>query len=124
MLIRQSIPVQSVMTHGKIVSVRLDEFLDDVKERMLKTRFRSYPVVDTDGKVIGMVSRYHLLQKRRKRAILVDHNERSQTADGIDEAELLEIIDHHRLGDIQTKQPHSYEKRAGRQHVYHHCVAV
>jgi manganese-dependent inorganic pyrophosphatase len=105
MLIRQSIPVQSVMTQGKIVSVRLDEFLDDVKERMLKTRFRSYPVVDTDGKVIGMVSRYHLLQKRRKRAILVDHNERSQTADGIDEAELLEIIDHHRLGDIQTNNP-------------------
>jgi manganese-dependent inorganic pyrophosphatase len=105
MLIRQSVPVQSVMTREKIVSVRQDEFLDDVKERMVKTRFRSYPVVDADGKVIGMVSRYHLLQKRRKRAILVDHNERSQTADGIEEAEILEIIDHHRLGDIQTNNP-------------------
>lgn len=52
-----------------------------------------------------MVSRYHLLQKKRKRAILVDHNERSQTADGIEEAEILEIIDHHRLGDIQTNNP-------------------
>lgn len=105
MLIRQSIPVQSVMTSEQIVTVRQDEFIDDVKERMLKTRFRSYPVIDDDGKAIGMVSRYHLLSRKRKRAILVDHNERSQTADGIEEAEILEIIDHHRLGDIQTNNP-------------------
>ncbi len=105
MLIRQSIPVQSVMTRENITTVKQDEFLDDVKERMLKTRFRSYPVIDAEGRVTGMVSRYHLLQRRRKRAILVDHNERSQTADGIDEAEILEIIDHHRLGDIQTNNP-------------------
>jgi len=105
MLIRQSIPVQSVMTRESITTVKQDEFLDDVKERMLKTRFRSYPVVDAQGQVIGMVSRYHLLQRRRKRAILLDHNERSQTADGIEEAEILEIIDHHRLGDIQTNNP-------------------
>lgn len=105
MLIRQSIPVQSVMTSEQIVTVRQDEFIDDVKERMLKTRFRSYPVVDEGGSVIGMVSRYHLLSRKRKRAILVDHNERSQTADGIEEAEILEIIDHHRLGDIQTHNP-------------------
>lgn len=105
MLIRQSIPVQSVMTTGQIVTVRQGEFIDDVKERMLKTRFRSYPVIDNEEKVIGMMSRYHLLSRRRKRAILVDHNERSQTADGIEEAEILEIIDHHRLGDIQTNNP-------------------
>lgn len=105
MLIRQSIPVKSVMTSERIVSVRQGEFIEEVKERMLGTRFRSYPVIDSEEKVIGMVSRYHLLQKKRKRAILVDHNERSQTADGIEEAEILEIIDHHRLGDIQTNNP-------------------
>ncbi len=105
MLIRQSVPVRSVMTSERIVAVRLDDFCDDVRERMLSTRFRSYPVLDAEGKVAGMVSRYHLLSRRRKRAILVDHNERSQTADGIEEAEILEIIDHHRLGDIQTTNP-------------------
>ncbi len=105
MLIRQSIPVKSVMTGEQIITVRRSEFIDDVKDRMLKTRFRSYPVIDDEEKVVGMVSRYHLLSRRRKRAILVDHNERSQTADGIEEAEILEIIDHHRLGDIQTSNP-------------------
>jgi manganese-dependent inorganic pyrophosphatase len=105
MLIRQSVPVGSVMTRDTIVTVRRDEFIDDVRERMLKTRFRSYPVVDEENKAVGMLSRYHLLSRRRKRAILVDHNERSQTADGIEEAEIVEIIDHHRLGDIQTNNP-------------------
>lgn len=105
MLIRQSIPIEYVMTTDNITTVRLDEFKDDVKERMLKTRYRNYPVVDETQRVVGMISRYHLLSKRRKQAILVDHNERSQTANGIEEAEILEIIDHHRLGDIQTSNP-------------------
>jgi len=103
--IRQSIPVRHVMTAEHLVSVALDEFKEDVRERMLKTRYRNYPVLDEDKRVIGMISRYHLLSKGRKQAILVDHNERSQTAPGLEEAELLEIIDHHRLGDIQTNSP-------------------
>ena len=105
MLIRQSVRVGYVMTTGNITTVGLDEFKDDVKERMLKTRYRSYPVVDKDNKVVGMISRYHLLSKKRKQAILVDHNEKNQTVKGIEEAEILEIIDHHRLGDIQTSNP-------------------
>ncbi len=105
MLIRQSIPVEHVMTKANLITVGLDEFKDDVKERMLKTRYRTYPVVDADKKVVGMISRYHLLSKKRKQVILVDHNERSQTANGLDDAEILEIIDHHRLGDIQTSNP-------------------
>jgi manganese-dependent inorganic pyrophosphatase len=72
---------------------------------MIKTRFRSYPVIDEENKVIGMISRYHLLSKSKKQVILVDHNEKSQTAAGIEDAEILEIIDHHRLGDIQTSYP-------------------
>jgi manganese-dependent inorganic pyrophosphatase len=104
-LIRQSIPIKCVMTTDNIVTVQIDELLDDVKERMTKTRYRNYPVVDGSRKVVGTIARYHLLAKRRKQAILVDHNEMNQTADGIEEAEILEIIDHHRLGDIQTSYP-------------------
>jgi manganese-dependent inorganic pyrophosphatase len=105
MLIRQSIPLGYVMTKNNIITVSLDELKDDVKERMLKTRFRSYPVIDANGKVIGMISRYHLLSRARKQVILVDHNEKSQTAPGIEDAEIIEIIDHHRLGEIQTSNP-------------------
>lgn len=105
MRVRQSIPVRFVMSKDHLITVRKDEFKDDVKERMTKTRYRNYPVLDEEGRVVGMISRYHLLSKNRKQAILVDHNERSQTAPGIEEAEILEIIDHHRLGDIQTNNP-------------------
>jgi manganese-dependent inorganic pyrophosphatase len=72
---------------------------------MMKTRFRSYPVVDSSNKVIGFISRYHVISQNKKQVILVDHNEMSQTVQGIEEAEILEIIDHHRLGDIQTGKP-------------------
>jgi manganese-dependent inorganic pyrophosphatase len=105
MLVRQSVPVGYVMTTENLATVRLSELKDDVKERMIKTRFRSYPVIDEENKVIGMISRYHLLSKSKKQVILVDHNEKSQTAAGIEDAEILEIIDHHRLGDIQTSYP-------------------
>ncbi len=105
MRLKQSIPVSFVMSKDHLVTVRQDEFKDDVKERMTKTRYRNYPVLDGEGRVSGMISRYHLLSRSRKQAILVDHNERSQTAPGIEEAEILEIIDHHRLGDIQTNNP-------------------
>ena len=105
MLMRQSVPISYVMSSGSIITVETDEFIDDVKERMLTTRYRSYPVIDNRNKVIGMISRYHLLSKRSKQAILVDHNEVNQTVNGIEEAEILEIIDHHRLGDIQTHKP-------------------
>ena len=72
---------------------------------MLETRYRSYPVLDENGKVVGSISRYHLINQRRKKVILLDHNEKAQTVDGIDDAEVLEIIDHHRIADIQTGLP-------------------
>ncbi len=100
-----SAPVSTAMTTEKLVTFREEDYLDDVKERMLSTRYRSYPVLDSDGKVQGMISRYHLLRPNRKKVILVDHNERSQSVRGLEQAELLAIIDHHRLGDIQTDLP-------------------
>jgi manganese-dependent inorganic pyrophosphatase len=104
-LINQSIPVGYVMTKNNLVCFNLHDFIDYIRDKMLQTRFRSYPIVDDDGAVKGFVYRYHLISPRKKKVILLDHNEMSQTVDGIDQAEILEIIDHHRIGDIQTGSP-------------------
>jgi manganese-dependent inorganic pyrophosphatase len=104
-LINQSIPIGYVMTTGDIIKFDMDDFVDEVKETMMTTRFRSYPVVDHKNRVKGFISRYHVISQNKKKVILVDHNEMSQTVQGIEEAEILEIIDHHRLGDIQTGTP-------------------
>ncbi len=104
-LINQSIPIGYVMTTNDIIKFDGDDFVEEVKETMLSTRYRSYPVVDSCNKVMGFVSRYHVISQHKKKVILVDHNEMSQTVQGIEEAEILEIIDHHRLGDIQTGNP-------------------
>jgi len=81
------------------------EKVDEVRKSMLSSRFRNYPVVDDENRYLGMVSRYHLLQMRRKKVILVDHNEKRQAVEGIEEADILEVIDHHRVGDLQTIFP-------------------
>jgi manganese-dependent inorganic pyrophosphatase len=104
-LINQSVPIGFSMTSDKIVSFNIDDFVDDIKDRMLQTRYRSYPILDDSKKIKGFISRYHLISQRKKMLILLDHNERSQTVDGIEQAEIVEIIDHHRLGDIQTGMP-------------------
>ncbi|QCX32614.1 putative manganese-dependent inorganic diphosphatase [Caloramator sp. E03] len=104
-LINQSIPVKYIMTTENIISFETDDFVDEIKEKMLQTRYRSYPVVDENNKIIGFVSRYHLISQNKKKVILVDHNEKSQSVNGIDEADVLEIIDHHRVGDVQTGKP-------------------
>lgn len=104
-LIIQSIPVGYVMTSDKIVNFSTDDFVDEIRDIMLETRYRSYPVVDKYNKVMGTISRYHLISKNRKKVILMDHNEKSQSVHGLEDAELLEIIDHHRIADIQTGLP-------------------
>lgn len=104
-LINQSIPVGFIMTQKDIVSFYINDYVDSIKSRMLKTRYRSYPVVDRIGSIKGFVARYHLITQKRKKVILLDHNEKAQTIDGIEQAEILEIIDHHRLGDIETGYP-------------------
>jgi manganese-dependent inorganic pyrophosphatase len=104
-LINQSIPVGYVMTRNNLICFNLNDFIDSIRDKMLQTRYRSYPIIDDDGVVKGFVYRYHLISPRKKKVILLDHNEKSQTVDGIDQADILEIIDHHRIGDIQTGSP-------------------
>ncbi|WP_455012206.1 putative manganese-dependent inorganic diphosphatase [Mogibacterium timidum] len=103
--INKSVPLGAFMTHDSIRSFKLDDYTDDVKSAMGATRHRAFPVTDSRGYYIGTVSRRNLLNIRRKQVILVDHNEKSQAVDNIDDADILEIVDHHRLGTIQTLQP-------------------
>ena len=87
------------------VSFNKSDYVEEVGKRMLKTRFRAYPVVDDQNRIYGFVSRYHVLNRRNKRLILVDHNEYSQSVEGIEEADVIEVIDHHRIGDLSTTRP-------------------
>jgi manganese-dependent inorganic pyrophosphatase len=104
-LINQAIPVRFAMAQEGIISFSPHTLLSDVKKVMSKKRHRDFPVLGDDGKYIGMISRRFLLDAPKRKAILVDHNERSQAVDGIDEAQILEIIDHHRLAPIETIDP-------------------
>ncbi|MBU3091503.1 putative manganese-dependent inorganic diphosphatase [Clostridium sp. CM028] len=104
-LITQSIPIDYVMSKKNIVSFNTEDFIDEIKHIMIETRYRSYPVTDENNKVIGSISRYHLISENRKKIILVDHNEKAQSVLGIEDAEILEIIDHHRIADVQTGMP-------------------
>ena len=104
-LIFQSAPIGRICRTKDLVCFHLEERLDDVKELVLKHRESCYPILDEQEKVVGVLTRYHLLRPRRKRVVLVDHNEISQSVPGLEEAEILEIIDHHRLADIQTANP-------------------
>ena len=103
--ISQSIPVRSFMTKDQLVTFRKNDYVDDVKEVMARKRFRDFPVVDKDGKFLGLVSRRRLLNVSKKQVILVDHNEKNQAVDGVEEADVQEIIDHHRLSSIETIGP-------------------
>ena len=76
-----------------------------MREVVSKTRYRCYPILDPDDRVVGTLSRYHMLKPRRKKVVLVDHNEAAQSVTGLDQVELLGIIDHHRIADIQTANP-------------------
>ena len=104
-LILQSVPVVRILPEKGPSAFRLDDYLDDVREQTLKSRFSSYPILDENDRVVGTLSRYHLLRPNRKKVVLVDHNELSQSVDGLNEAEILAIIDHHRLADVQTGAP-------------------
>ena len=104
-LIFQSTPINRICRTEDLICFHLEDRVEEVRERMLKHRYSSYPVLDENEKVVGVLSRYHLLRPRRKRVVLVDHNEASQSVPGLEEAEILEIIDHHRLADIQTANP-------------------
>ncbi len=104
-LINQSIPVKHFMCRENLVTFGTHEYLEDVKEVMAKKRYRDFPVIDKMGKYVGLISRRRLMGINRKNVILVDHNEKSQAVDGIGEANVIEIIDHHRLGSMETVSP-------------------
>ncbi|MBE6956761.1 MAG: putative manganese-dependent inorganic diphosphatase [Ruminococcaceae bacterium] len=104
-LICNAMPVGSICQKDDIVSFHLEDYIDDVRNTVLQSRFRAYPILDEHERVVGTLSRFHLLRPRRKRVILVDHNEQAQSVAGLDQAEILEIVDHHRLADIETTNP-------------------
>ena len=103
--INQSIPIRHFMKRDHLVTFEYDENLDSVKEVMSRLRYRDFPILDSNGVYRGMVSRRNLLALRRKQVILVDHNEPSQAVEGIENAEIMEVIDHHRLGSLETMSP-------------------
>lgn len=104
-ILPQSVPIEYVMTKNDLVVFHKDDLIDEVREKMAQSRFRSYPVLDNKNKVIGNISRYHLISNLKKKIILVDHNERNQSIDDIDSAEIVQIVDHHRIANISTNSP-------------------
>lgn len=104
-LINQSIPVKYFMTKEHLSTFHINDYLEEVRDVMSKKRYRDFPVIDKKGRFAGFISRRRLLKPRRKQVVLVDHNERTQAIDGIEEADILEIIDHHRIGNLETMGP-------------------
>ncbi len=104
-MINQSMPIEYFMKRNHLTTFRLSEKTEDIKEVMGKLRHRDFPVLDARDNYVGMISRRNLINLRKKQLILVDHNEESQTVDGIEYAEILEIIDHHRIGTLETLEP-------------------
>ncbi len=104
-LINQSMPIKFFMRKDNLITFDTEEYIDDVKEIMSKEKHRDFPVLDEDGRYVGMISRRNLLNMKKKQVILVDHNERTQAVDGIGGADILEIIDHHRIGSLETMSP-------------------
>ncbi len=104
-LMDQSIPVSYFMKSQDLVTFRLTDYIDDIRPVMAQAHHRYFPVLDEKGEYVGMISRRNLLGAKRKQVILVDHNEKNQAVTGIESASILEIIDHHRLGAVETIAP-------------------
>lgn len=104
-LINQSMPIGYFMTEGNLLTFEMEDFTDEVKDVMSKVRHRYFPVTDSQGHYLGMISKRSFLALEKKKVVLVDHNEKNQAVDGIQHAEILEIIDHHRLGGMESVNP-------------------
>ncbi len=105
-LINQSIPVTYFMNKKDSLTVfHMKDNVEEIKAEMTRQRTRDFPVLDTDGKYYGFISSRRLMKASKRKVILVDHNEKTQAVDGIEQADILEIIDHHRLGGIETLGP-------------------
>ena len=110
-LINQSMPISYFMKTENLITFEDGDFIDDIKDVMASKRHRDFPILDKDGKYRGMISRRNLLGARGKQIVLVDHNEKNQAVDGIENAEILEIIDHHKLGTVETIAPVFFRKQ-------------
>jgi manganese-dependent inorganic pyrophosphatase len=97
--------VKDIMKDKDIMMFSDDDYLNDCKEDIEQSKHSKFPIISSDKKYVGLLSRNHLINPQRKKVILVDHNEMNQSADGLDEAEILEVIDHHKIGDIRTSIP-------------------
>ncbi len=104
-LVNQSMPISYFMKTENLITFDETDVIDEIKDVMASKRHRDFPILDRDGKYKGMISRRNLLGARGKSLILVDHNERSQAVNGVENARIMEIIDHHRLGTIETIAP-------------------
>lgn len=104
-LISMSVPVGAKMLRDNILKVSVNTTIHDARKMMAKSRHRYFPVIDEDGHYVGLISSPNLLSAKKKHVILVDHNERSQAVEGLEQAEIMEIIDHHRIGSIETSSP-------------------
>ncbi len=104
-LVSMSIPVRAKMLSENILKVSVNTAIDDARKMMARSRHRFFPVIDENSKYVGLVSSPNLLSAKKKHVILVDHNERSQSVEGLEQAEIMEIIDHHRIGSIETSSP-------------------
>lgn len=104
-LINQSIPISHFMVTENLITFKTEEFIEDVRRVMASKRHRDFPVVDPQGRFVGMLTRHSLIDMNKKRLVLVDHNEKNQAVDGVDDAEIMELIDHHKLGYVETLKP-------------------
>ena len=110
-LINQSIPAGYVMSRDNLVTFTTEDFTEDIQDIMKNSPFHAFPVSDTEGRCIGTISRANLIDPKRKKIILVDHNEREQAADNTDNTDILEIIDHHKLGSLETMTPITFRNQ-------------
>ena len=101
----QSIPIEYIMKTENLLTFNDEDYTEDIKSTLTDSRHRAFPVIDKNGKCIGTISRRNFLGIRKKKVILVDHNDMDQAVDNIEAAEILEIIDHHKVGNVQTTQP-------------------
>lgn len=110
-LINQSIPVKYIMQTENLITFSTEDFTYDIQEIMIKHRHRAFPVINKKGRCVGTISRRNFLDISKKKVALVDHNERTQAVDNIEKAEIVEIIDHHKLGSLETMKPISFRNQ-------------
>lgn len=103
--------VSTIMRSGNIIKFIDTQYLEELKDELASTHFRNYPVVDACNRFVGFINRKHLMAPERKKVILVDHNESNQSAEGLEEAQILEVIDHHKIGDISTSTPINFRNK-------------